>query len=469
MPEYGPLDYSSTFANVPNPQTSFLQGMEGGLGMQNAQLVQQQKQYQFQRMQQMQQASLDVAYNPTPEKISQLSIAFPEMSENFKRSYDMLQPQQQRADLQHMTEVHAAMQNGRPDIAATLLNDRATALENNGSPPQMVQAAKAAAQWASTDPNTFKAASGIMLASVMGPDKYGETFRAQTDAEKTQATTPAAVQEAQANAAIKTTEAAAAPQKVATDIANVNSQITQRAGQLALDRDKLLTEAQLKLKELGLQYGTPAPETAARINEAAVSAAAGEQSASRLLDLSDRMEQSDRATGMRGTAAESWKRAFGGGDGATALKQEYARIVNNQALAGTKEALGGRVTDVDMKAAMGVVPDANASTETVTSYLRGVAKLQQVDAARQQAQAEWLAQTGRNAHLGPAPHDLTVMGTQVPQGTTFADFSRQFLQQKAEQIAAQSALARAQGRSYLRFAQPQPDAQPQTGGATGSY
>jgi hypothetical protein len=46
---------------------------------------------------------------------------------------------------------------------------------------------------------------------------------------------------------------------------------------------------------------------------------------------------------------------------------------------------------------------------------------------------------------------MTVMGTKVPQGTTFADFSRQFIQQKAEQIAAQSSLARAQGRSYLRF------------------
>jgi hypothetical protein len=141
--------------------------------------------------------------------------------------------------------------------------------------------------------------------------------------------------------------------------------------------------------------------------------------------------------------------------------------VNNQALGSIKDALGGRVTDTDMKVAMGSVPDANASTTTVTSYLRGVAKLQQLEAAQDQAQAEWLAQTGRNAHLGPAKHDLTIMGTKVPQGTTFADFSRQFIQQKADQIAAQSALARAQGRSYLRFTQP--EATPQAGGATGTY
>ena len=55
------------------------------------------------------------------------------------------------------------------------------------------------------------------------------------------------------------------------------------------------------------------------------------------------------------------------------------------------------------------------------------------------------------------------MGTKVPAGTSFAEFSRQFVQQKAEQISAQSALARSQGRSYMRFATPQ------TGGASGSY
>jgi hypothetical protein len=83
-------------------------------------------------------------------------------------------------------------------------------------------------------------------------------------------------------------------------------------------------------------------------------AAAGEQSASPPGGLANRMEQADRATGGGGKAAEAWKKATGGGDGVTALKQEYARIVNNQALGSIKEALGGRVTDVDMKVAMGV-------------------------------------------------------------------------------------------------------------------
>lgn len=455
MADYAPpLDYSSPFANVPSPGQSFLQGVQGGLAVQQAQMQQAQQAYSIQRSRQMQQAAMAVAQNPTPENIAQLSIAFPEMSEQFKRSYDMYQPQQQRAVLQAMTLAHAAALNGRPDIAADQMDSYAAALQNSGAPDLQIQTARGMAKLARENPNQFTTASGMFVAAGVGPDKYGQTFKDQVEGDTNQAKQPFEVQRTAADASKATTQANMEPQVLGANVAKTNADITNMAGRLALDRDALTTQTQLKLKELGLQYGTPAPEAAKLINDSAMSAAAGEQSASRLNDLADRMEQADRTQGLAGNAYEAMKRATGGGDGQTALKQEYARIVNNSALSSIKDALGGRVTDVDMKVAMGTVPDANASTQTVTSYLRGVAKLQLLDAARQQAQAEWLSQAGHNAHLGPAKQDMSVMGTQVPAGTTFADFSRQFLQQKAEQIGAQGALARAQGRSYLRFATP---------------
>lgn len=467
MADYAPpLDYTTPFANVPAPGDSFLKGVQGGIAVQQAQMAQAQRSWQFSRMQQMQRAAMTVAQNPTPENIAQLSIAFPEMSEQFKRSYDMYQPQQQRADLQQMTLVHSAAINGRPDIAVNLLNQRVDALENSGAPKQQVQAARAMAQWAQENPQQFAVGSGMLLASVMGPDKYAEAFKGQIEGETNQGKQPFTVAKEAADASKATTDAQYAGPKAIADISKINADIGNLAGRLALDRDTLMSNTQTKLRELQLQYGMPTPEQAKLINDSAMTAAAGEQSASRLTDLADRMEQVYRVPGFAGNAAEAWKRAFGGGDGVTALKQEYARIVNNQALSSIKEALGGRVTDVDMKVAMGVVPSPNDSVETVTSYLRGVAKLQMLDATRQQAQAEWLAQVGRQGTLGPAPKDISVMGTKVPAGTTFADFSRQLLQQKAEQITAQGAMARAQGRSYMRWAQPQGQT---TGGATGSY
>lgn len=451
MPEFAPIDYSSTFANVPDPTQAFTQGIQSGLMTQQGLLQQQMQRAQFGRMQQMQQATMQVAQNPTPTNIAQLALAFPEISEQTKRAFDMYQPAQQQAHLKALTPVYAAAQGGRPDVAAGLLDQQAQGFENSGM-QQDAQEARTMAQLLRTSPQHATLMLGTSLAGVLGPEKFGQTFKDLGSESREQGLLPAKLQEGQANADIKTAEAVGAPTKVAADIANTNSMIAQRAGQLALDRDKLQSETALKLRELNLQYGTPPDDTRKLINESATAGAAGEMSASRLNDLAQRLETAQRTTGGVGSTKELIKRAWGSGDAETALKQEYGRIVNNQALGQIKDALGGRVTDVDMKVALGTVPDANASPEVITSYLRGAAKLQQLSATMDNAKAEWLAQAGRAGHLGPLKQDITVLGTQVPAGTTFADWSRQFVQKKAEQLSAQSALAKVQSRSYMRWA-----------------
>lgn len=456
--DFTPPNYAGTFAGNPSPLQSIGQGFGAGMQMQQVQLEQAQKQYAFQRMQQMQTAAAQVAQNPTTEGIAQLSIAFPEIGEQMRRSYDMQNPIQQRTQLSDMTQVYAAMHNDRPDIASQLLTNQADALENSGGNPQQIQHLRTMAQWATTDPNSFKMTSGLAVASILGPEKFGDTVNSLNAGEKQQALLPAEKQKAQAEADVASARAAFEPAVQQMNLKNVQSQVDQRANQLQLDRDKLMTETQTKLKELELQYGVPPPESTKIINESATSAAANEQSAARLNDLATRMEgivSGARAAGKVSSVGETMNRVFGTEDGVTALKQEYGRIVNNQALSSIKDALGGRVTDVDMKTAMSTVPDANASPTVVSSYLRGVAKLTQLQAATDNAKAEWLAQVGHAGHLGPAPKDITIMGTQVPKGTSFADFSRQFIQQKAEQIQAQAAVANAQNRSYMRFATPQ--------------
>lgn len=449
----GPIDYSGAFNNVPDPTQAFTQGIQSGLLSQQGLLQQQMQRAQFARMQQMQQTAMQVAQSPTPTRIAQLAMAFPEISEQTKRAFDMYQPAQQQAHLKALTPVYAAAQGGRPDIAAQLLDQQAQAFENSGQ-AQDAQEARTMAQLLRTSPQHGTLMLGTNLAGILGPEKFGQTFKDLGSESREQGLFPSKLQETQAGADLKTAEAAAAPTKIAADIANVQSQVAQRAGQLALDRDKLQSETALKLQELHLQYGTPPDDTRKLINESATAGAAGEMSAARLTDLAQRLETAQRTTGLQGNTKELIKRAWGAGDGETALKQEYGRIVNNQALGQIKDALGGRVTDVDMKVALSTVPDANAAPEVITSYLRGAAKLQQLSATLDNAKAEWLAQAGRAGHLGPLKQDITVMGTQVPAGTTFADWSRQFVQKKAEQLSAQSALAKTASRSYMRWADP---------------
>lgn len=433
MPEFAPLDYSSAFANVPNPTQSFAQGVQGGFAMQQTQLQQQMQQYQFQRMQQMQQASAQVAQNPTPENISRLSIAFPEMSQNFKNSYDMMQPQQQRADLQHMSMVYAALQNGQPDVASKLLNDRADALQNSGANPQYVNAARAMAQWAQIHPDTLRTSAGVMLASVMGPDKFGQTFKDIGEGQLAQNTMPAKTAEATAGASKAITDAQFEPQKVTADINAKNA-----------ETGKTVT-----------MMGLPPPEAQKIINDRQAGAAANEATAARLDSLANQVEQASYTTGLGGKGIEALKRITGTQDSTSALKAMVSQALNQTSIENLKSAVGGgKFTDTDMRVAMGPAPDANSDPQVLAQWMRGMSKLQRLDAVRQQAEGEWLSQVGAAGHTGPAPHDLSVMGTQVPKGTTFADFSRQFLQKKSDEIAAQSSVAAAQGKGYMRFATP---------------
>lgn len=203
MPEFAPQDYASAFSNVPDPTQAFTQGLQSGLLTQQGMLQQQMQQAQFGRLQQMQRATMQVAQNPTPASIAQLSIAFPEMSENFKRSFDMLTPAQQLARVNQASQVFAAANNGRPDIAAQLLREQAQALQNSGD-DQGAQHQLRMADWAETHPNTFKATAGVMLAAAMGPDKFGQTFKDVGEEIRKQGLYPSDLQRAQAEADIKT-------------------------------------------------------------------------------------------------------------------------------------------------------------------------------------------------------------------------------------------------------------------------
>jgi hypothetical protein len=467
-----PINYS---LQVQQPFQAAAQGAALGSAIRNDQFQQQQQGLQLQqqqlgmaRMQAMQQAAAAVAQNPTPTSIAQLSVAFPEMAKQFQDSAAVLAPEQQRQRIQQATPVYAAMVSGRPDIASSILNQQADAMQNAGD-IEGAQHARVMAQWATTHPDSFKMSAGMMLSSAMGPDKFADTFKAVS---------PAGIQNQQAGADKATAEATVAQdtipeQEVAAGLKNADTRslIAQRAGELALNQDKLTTETQTKLRELELQYGTPDAEGRKLVNDAATNAAAQEQSAARLNDLAGRVQQADYNTGGAGKLGEVWKAAtnglphFDGQDAITALKQEIARTVNSTAVEQLRSQLGGggRFTDTDMKVALSNVPNENSDPKLVASYFRGMAKLQNLAAAQENAKAEWLSQA---RHLGKAPRDIQVMGTTVPAGTTFADFSRQFIQQKAVAMQAQQGLAAVQGRSYMRFANPGAGAAPQAAVST---
>lgn len=171
-----PIDYSGAFANVQAPGQAFVQGLQGGLALHQVQMEQAQQQATLARKQQFQSDVAALGPSPSPADIASLSAKYPEYSEQFKRSFDMLTPTQQQAKIAAAAPVHAAALSGEYGIAAQQLRQQADALENSGD-TQQAQQTRAMADLIEKHPETATTTTGMLLASAMGPDKYSSAFK----------------------------------------------------------------------------------------------------------------------------------------------------------------------------------------------------------------------------------------------------------------------------------------------------
>lgn len=168
----GPIDYSGVFASM-TPQASMMAGVKDGAAIQQLQVERAQAQVKAQRQQQMQAKFATLAQNPTAQGIAQISIEFPEFSEQLKRSYDMWEPAEKTARIGQALAVDNALSSGKPDIAARLLREHATAARNGGKEDE-AKAAESKAEMVEKDPGTAQVILGSTLSALMGPDKYVE-------------------------------------------------------------------------------------------------------------------------------------------------------------------------------------------------------------------------------------------------------------------------------------------------------
>ena len=231
-------------------------------------------------------------------------------------------------------------------------------------------------------------------------------------------------------------------------IRDIDSNISTRAGQLGLDRDKLQSEVEMKLYELGQKGNTLDDGAKKIINDSTVAGVAATQASGQMLDLATRLEKQGGGYGAFSTANEWLKGATGNQDAITQMRQEYARIRNNQAV---KMLPPGPASDKDIAMAMQGFPKETADAATMASFLRGMAKLNQYTAATENAKSEWVNAVG---HLGKPKTDINVGGVNVPAGSTFADFAAKYVGQLAGQLGVQQGQQQVPQRSYMKYATP---------------
>lgn len=249
-----------------NPVGALAQGYQVGAGIRDDQLKQQQVQAALDQQAQ-QQKVLQALYsnpNPTADDYSRASLMLPQLREQLKQSWDIKNADQQQGWLKNTSQVYAALSNGRPDIAAQQINDRADLMQAQGMPAREVNAMRYQARMVTQNPDFARSYAGMMLAATPGGDKVIESLTKLGGEQRAQALAPAQLAKTTAEAATAGAAADVAPARNALEVRNLaedaetkvanrriadlevqikqaNSE-TQR-GQLVLERDKLI-EAQ---------------------------------------------------------------------------------------------------------------------------------------------------------------------------------------------------------------------------------
>lgn len=427
-----------------SPFQAYAQGATLGTGLAEIQARRQAQEQDVLRQQQLSQEIqlLNSNPNPTAKDYQRLSFLLP--PQQMKSVMDTFAAGTQEAQNNQLLfggQVLAAISSGQPQVAINLLETRATAEENSGNKAQ-AKGYRDYAELAKANPAAAQKTLGIMLASLPGGDKAIEsTFKAQT--------APAGVKKAEAEATGAQLEVANLPTKLDLDNKNTRSIIQNRSDQLNLDRDRLTGDVQAKLLEYGAK-DTKLDDSAIKIINTAVPASiALEQAAGNTIDLANKIEQAAGTSGIAGKFSETLKSVTGNQDAVTQLKNEYTRIRNSAAI---KSLPPGVATDKDIELALKGIPPENANPATIASFLRGMAKMQQYEAASEGAKADWVFSNG---NLGRAKADIDIGGIKVPKGSSFIDFSRQFIDQKAKDIGVERANSKTStGASYMKYANP---------------
>jgi hypothetical protein len=424
--------------------------------------------------------------NATSADYARVSAFLPkDQAEIVTQGFERKTKEQQQADLRMGAEVYSAVKAGNIEVAKQRLTDKATALRNSGRESD-AKAAENSLELINLNPTAAQATIGLYMARLPGgtdflanADKALSTIRteaeavpklmeAQAKAQKAvqeasnavltaeddiaKARAQASLEQAKADEAATTARVARATEgtrvgkaaseadeaavkarfaeqlaqaglnKTNWDIRNLQSQITDRTAKLNLDRQT--TEATVAEKMSSIQARlTDIPEGARKlINESATLASTSKQAATQYNDLARRIEAAEGGKGAVTTASEWFAKTLGQQDAWTQIRNEYTRVRNSVAI---KALPPGSATDADIQLALKGIPPENANATTLASFLRGTAKLQDIDSAINNAKTDWLSQN--NGLLTRAKGTFIAGDYAAKPGETFNDFAQRIV------------------------------------------
>ena len=468
-----PFDYG---VNIPDPAQAFNQAYQMGTVITNQRLAQEKAQREAEQQKQIQESFARLRQpGATARDYANLSMLLPEaQAKSVRESFGMLSAERQQAALQQSGQVFSAFKSGNPEIAIRYLDQQIEGKRNSGDEA----GAKFLETWrdvAKVDPKSTEDYFGYTISQMPGGDKVitsaialggegraaakapaelqkaiAEAEKAVSDAKIAQANATNAPEKAAADAALAKAQAEKAAieakyaeptaiarlNKIGWDIKNLDSQITDRSARLNLDRQ--VTQSTVAKNLASIQdLLTKLPEGAQKlINESSTLAATSKQAATQYNDLANRIETAQGGKGRFTTTSEWFATQLGNQDAWTQIRNEYTRVRNSVAI---KALPPGVATDKDIELALKGIPPESANSATLASFLRGSAKLQDIDSAINNAKTDWLS---KNNGLLTRSRDTFIAGDYaVKPGETFNDFAQRVVGDVAKKYRSKEQIA----------------------------
>lgn len=386
----GPIDYISQLGGGGNI-SPLLGGLQAGYGLAN----------QYQQAQQAQQAAQAKAEadrvkmerlnalrermrsgNFTPADLAEYGeMTSPEMMKNLAGAMESQDKQTQQGHLLTMSKPWAALASGNNQLALDTVDEAIKGYESIGDQGAL-SLFKNARKMIETDPqHAFELFSATMAAMPGGKEAVQSYLDQRAGANK--------------------------------DLAAPGERAKTEAETKKLNAETLKMELEASRPQ-GTEIDTDARKIMNTATDGAVSSLLLADQADNLATAFDRIKP---AAGWTGNALELLKKATGGQDKFTSLKQEYVKLRNTDVL---KNLPPGVASDKDIEIALKAFPDENANPDQIASFLRGTAKLNRYAANVNRSKAEWVNQNGS---LGPARSDFTANKIPVKKGTNFIDFT----------------------------------------------
>jgi hypothetical protein len=389
--------------------------------------------------------------NATAKDYGAMQIKYPQMAESIKSTWSGLNAEKQATHLSEMTEVLSALNNGQPDYAIGLLQNKADAARNSGDEDAATRYEAMVAK-GKYDPNLLKTTTASTLTAIKGTEYVDGILKqpytgvkAAGEARKTSAEADVA----EIGAEFLPAEKSQGLDKGAVDIADTESNIEDRIKKTEIElRKTALEEKKLAIEE-AKAGGVPLEKDARElINNSADNASKYTANAARADDLSARVDKfrNKAGGGAWQSIEEMAANTSGWKDQESAIRAEVKRVLTPIALSNYKKFTSGATSDRDIETALGGYPKETDSPQVLSSFLTGLSKMQKYDAELEKAKVSWTSKVGS---LADSPKDLEIKGVKVPAGMSYGEFEQTFMANqfaKANQNAIPKA---AQGKKYI--------------------